>query len=76
MGTEIVSTIIEALGGFVSGIGSAFLAAFQHLFMIETTEGTFSGLNDLGIFVLVFFGISLGYGVIRWITGLFRKEAR
>lgn len=75
MGSEIVSTIIDALASFVSGIGGAFLSAFQHLFMIETTDGTFSGLNDLGLVVLVFFGISLGYGVIRWITGLFRREA-
>lgn len=75
MGSEIVTTIVTAITSFVSGLGSAFLSAFQTLFMIETTDGTFSGLNDLGIFVLVFFGISLGYGVIRWITGLFRREA-
>lgn len=74
--TDIVSTIITAITSFVSGMGEAFLSAFQHIFMIETTEGTFSGLNDLGVFLLVFFGISLGYGVIRWITGLFRREAR
>lgn len=75
MASEIVTTIITAITSFVSGIGGAFVEAFQHLFMIESTEGAFSGINDLGIFVLVFFGISLGYGVIRWITGLFRKEA-
>lgn len=75
MGSEIVTTIITAVTGFVGGLGSAFLGAFQSLFMIQTSDGTFSGLNDLGIFVLVFFGISLGYGVIRWITGLFRREA-
>ena len=75
MATTIVTTIIEAITGFVSGLGSTFLSAFQHLFMIEGAEGAFSGINDLGIFVLVFFGISLGYGVIRWITGLFRREA-
>lgn len=75
MGSEMVSTIIEALTAFVSGCGGAFLSAFQNLFMIKTTDGTFSGLNDLGLVVLIFFGISLGYGVIRWITGLFRREA-
>lgn len=74
--TDIVSTIVTAITSFVSGMGEAFLSAFQHIFMIETTEGVFSGLNDLGVFLLVFFGISLGYGVIRWITGLFRREAR
>lgn len=75
MASEIVTIIITAITSFVSGIGGAFVEAFQHLFMIEGAEGAFSGINDLGIFVLVFFGISLGYGVIRWITGLFRREA-
>jgi hypothetical protein len=76
MAAEIVSTIITAITSFVSGLGSAFLQGFQSLFMVQGTGGTYEGLNDLGIFVLVFFGISLGYGVIRWITGLFRREAR
>lgn len=75
MASEIVTTIITAIASFVSGLGEAFLSAFQHIFMIEGETGTFSGLNDLGVFILVFFGISLGYGVIRWITGLFRIES-
>lgn len=75
MASELVTTIITALTSFVSGLGSAFVSAFQTLFMIEGENGTYSGINDLGIFILVFFGISLGYGVIRWITGLFRREA-
>lgn len=76
--TSIISPIITAIVEFVTGIGGAFLLAFQKVFMIETViDGvtTYSGLNPLGIFLLVFFGISLGYGVIRWITGLFRREA-
>lgn len=79
MASEIVTTIITAITSFVSGLGSAFLTAFQTIFMIatENAEGvvTYSGLNPLGIFILVFFGISLGYGVIRWVTGLFNKKA-
>jgi hypothetical protein len=76
--TAIITPIITAIGDFVSGLGAAFLSAFQTIFMNATVvEGvtTYSGLNPLGIFLLVFFGISLGYGVIRWITGLFRREA-
>lgn len=78
MVSDYITPIIEAIGGFVEGIGRAFLVAFQVIFMNATTlEGvtTYSGLNPLGIFILVFFGISMGYGVIRWITGLFRREA-
>lgn len=76
--TSIISPIITSISEFVSGLGTSFLNAFQTIFMVGTTvEGvtTYSGLNSLGIFLLVFFGISLGYGVIRWITGLFRREA-
>ena len=73
---EIVSIIISAITEFVTGMGGAFVSAFQNLFMIKGTGGTFEGLNDLGTFILIFFGISLGYGVIRWITGLFRRESR
>lgn len=78
MTAEIVSTIVSSVGDFVTGLGEAFLRAFQVVFQNATVvEGvtTYSGLNPLGIFILVFFGISLGYGVIRWITGLFRREA-
>lgn len=75
MATELVTTIVESLTSFVSGLGGAFVSAFQNLFMIQGAEGVYSGINDLGKFILVFFGISIGYGVIRWITGLFRREA-
>ena len=74
MSESIVTTIITAITSFVSGLGSAFLAAFQNIFMIKGTDGTFNGINDLGIFILVFVGIAFGYGVIRWITGLFRNR--
>lgn len=77
--TNIVSTIITAGGAFVQGLGQWFLQAFQVIFMNASGTGeqiTYSGLNPLGIFILIFFGISLGYGVVRWITGLFRRESR
>ena len=74
MADSLVTTIITAITSFVSGLGGAFLSAFQNLFMVKGTDGTFNGVNDLGIFILTFFGITLGYGVIRWITGLFRNR--
>lgn len=76
MGATIIETLVTAITGFVTGISGAFVSAFQHIFMVEGSDGVFSGVSDLGTFLLVFFGISLGYGVIRWITGLFRKETR
>ena len=77
--TTVVSTIIDGGTAFVLGLGQWFLKAFQVIFMNATGTGsaaTYSGLNPLGIFILIMFGASLGYGVIRWITGLFRREAR
>ena len=75
--SNIVSTIIDAGGDFIAGLGRWFLTAFQTVFMNASGTGdaiTYSGLNPLGIFLLIFMGISLGYGVIRWITGLFRRK--
>ena len=77
--SNIVGTIVSAGTAFVQGLGQWFLKAFQVIFMNATGSGesiTYSGLNPLGIFILIMFGISLGYGVIRWITGLFRRESR
>lgn len=77
--SSVVSTIISAGSAFIQGLGSWFLQAFQIIFMNASGSGetvTYSGLNPLGIFILIFFGISLGYGVVRWITGLFRRESR
>lgn len=74
MASELVTTIINAIMAFVSGMGNAFLEAFEGIFLTVSESGEVA-LNNLGIFILVFFGISLGYGVIRWITGLFRREA-
>ena len=76
MGTTLIQTVIDSIVGFVTGISGAFVSAFQNIFMVESSEGVFSGISDLGTFLLVMFGISLGYGVIRWITGLFRRETR
>ena len=77
--TSIISPIIEAITEFVTGFGESFLHAFQTVFMNATVvDGvtTFSGINNLGIFVLSLFGLSLAYGVIRFVTGLFRRETR
>ena len=79
MASEIVSTIVAAIGSFVSGLGEAFLTAFQTIFMVATESNgviTYSGINSLGIFVLVFMGVSFGYGVIRFITSLFRRKGQ
>lgn len=75
---EIVTSITEALGEFVRNMAGSFVDAFQRIFMNSTVvDGveTFSGLSSVGIFLLVMLGVSLGYGIIRYVTGLFRREA-
>lgn len=71
-----MQNIVSSLTEFITGLGGGFVSAFQNLFMIKSAEGTFSGINDLGQFMLAMFGIALGYGVIRFIMGLFRRETR
>lgn len=73
--------VIEALSsgfGILPKIGSMFVQAFQTLFMNASTTGdvtTYSGLNDFGIVVLVFAGLSLAYGVVQFVSGFFRAKA-
>ena len=66
---HIDDVIFDGLFPFVVGIGSTFAYAFSSVFFVNGT------LNALAIFLLVMFGVVLGYGVIRWITGKFRKES-
>lgn len=68
MEKPLVQNILDGLTEFASGIAAAFPMAFTSVFM---TDGHF---NALSIFLFCFFGLALGYGIIRWITGTFRKE--
>lgn len=68
MEKPLVKNLMEGAALFVSGMGPAFGNAFTSLFM---TDGH---LNALAVVLLCFFGLTLGYGVVRFITGLFRKE--
>lgn len=73
MASELITTLITAITGFVTGMAGAFVDAFENIFMVST-DGAFTGLSNLGIFLIVLAGVSLGYGVIRYVTGLFRRE--
>lgn len=74
MGSQIITALIEAITSFVTGMSGAFVDAFQNIFMVQT-DGAFTGISDLGLFLIVMLGVSLGYGVIRYVVGLFRREA-
>ena len=68
MEKPLMQNLIDGLKEFVPGIAVAFPVAFTSIFM---TNGHF---NALSIVILSFFGLAVGYGVVRFITGLFRKE--
>lgn len=65
----IMNSVLPSIGSFVAGIGTGFVNAFTSIFLDN------GSINPLGVMILIFFGIALGYGVIRWITGLFRRES-
>lgn len=65
---SVINAILSGITEFIPGLGSGFVTAFTAVFM---TNGQ---LNALSITLLCFFGLALGYGIVRFITGLFRKE--
>lgn len=65
---SVINAILSGITEFIPGLGAGFVTAFTAVFM---TNGQ---LNALSITLLCFFGLALGYGIVRFITGLFRKE--
>lgn len=66
--TNIITLIVETIGEFINGIGYWFSNAFTIIFLDNGSPNTFA------ITLLIFFGVTLAYGVVRYVVGLFRKE--
>lgn len=68
-GTAIVTAIVEimvsALSGIGQGIGSALSSMATAIFLSGT--GDSQTLSMFGSLVIVFAGISLGFGLTRWV---------
>ena len=60
LGTQIVTTFVEAFTELTSGLGSGIVETFDTLLL--NAEG--SGLSNIAIWGLVFGGVSLGLGII------------
>ena len=60
--TNIITTIIEGATGILSGIGSGAVNFFESIFL--TTDGN---ISSLGTYLLVFVGVGMAIGVMRWI---------
>ena len=60
--TNIINTIVEGATGILSGIGPGAVDFFESIFL--TTDGT---ISSLGTYLLVFVGVGMAIGVMRWI---------
>ena len=69
---QIVSSIVEAFTGLLSGAASGIVALFQILFQNPTTvEGvtTYSGISTFGIWTLAFIGVGAAMALLRRVSG-------
>lgn len=60
--TNIITAIVEGATGILSGIGSGAVDFFESIFL--TAEG---GISSLGTYLLVFVGVGMAIGIMRWI---------
>ena len=67
MVTKMITTITEAIGGVLSGIGGAIVDFFDTA--VLTAEGE---MTTFAVWALAFLGISFGLGVVKFITSLVR----
>lgn len=63
VGSQIVSTFVEAISGVVEGVTSAVIDGFNGLIVTEA-----GNLSNLAVWGLVFGGIGLVVGIVRRFT--------
>lgn len=63
MGSTIVTTFVDAIKGFATGVSETVIEVFNKIFV--TTEG---GLSNLAVWGLVMGAISLGFALVRIFT--------
>lgn len=68
MVAKMIESIVSALTGVLTGVGSAIVDFFD--VAVLTTEGE---LTTFAVWALAFLGISFGLGVVKFITNLVRR---
>lgn len=68
MVTKMITTIVEAITGMLTGVGSAIVDFFD--VVVLTADG---GLTTFAVWALAFLGIGFGLGVVKFITNLVRR---
>lgn len=64
--TEIISLLTGGITGVAEGIGQGFSTLAENIFLVAGTDGG-QTLSVFGALVVVFAGISLALGLIRWV---------
>ena len=63
--TEMIDLITGSIVGIGEGIGGGLSALAQSVFLTGT--GAEQGLSTMGSLILIFAGISLAFGLTRWV---------
>lgn len=64
--TEIIELLTGGITGVAEGIGTGFSTLAQNIFLVAGTDGA-QTLSVFGSIVVIFAGISLALGLIRWV---------
>lgn len=65
--TEIIGIMVEGLTGIGQGIGAALSNMATAIFLTGTGET--QTLSVFGTLVIIFAGLSLAFGLTRWVLG-------
>ena len=66
---NIITTIVNAIKEFMTGVGSTIPSFFDSVFVVAET----GALTNAGTVLLSFFGIGLGFLFIRLTVGFLRR---
>lgn len=65
---NMITTITDAIGGMLSGVGNAIVEFFDVAVLTSNGE-----LTTFAVWALAFLGIGFGLGVVKFITNLVRR---
>lgn len=70
--TEMISYLVGALTGIGEGIGAALSTLVNAVFLQTTGTGSdaVTSLSAFGALICIFAGLSLAFGLVRWIVNL------
>lgn len=63
---ELINILVGGITTFASGFGSGLASLVEAIFL-EVTDGTVTGLSEVGGIIAIFAGVSLAIGLSRWV---------